>query len=480
MIALLLCLLAGSARAAQPLSLDQALAEALGQNPTLAAAELTVAQADGALVSARSVFDPNFTASGSWSRDESNQLFGGFIFEQRSNRAFSNAGLRGALPTGTSYRATGSFFNLQQTAPNISDPTAGDTRIIRQSPTFELGVSQELLRGFSSAFNRRQVLDARNGRDTAELRLIAQRQQTIAQVTRAYWQWAHTLRLAEIARERLSVAQEAARIARVQLTEGRIAPVDEVRVRTELVRARNNLLDADQQSVQAADELMILLGRRPGEELEPSSQLALPPAREWDITEAIRTAEEGNLDLRVAALEAEQAELSRRLAGHGLLPTLSVDLSANRSQVRDKQGDDPFETRPQESLQASASFAMPIGNRAARGELARASAIEAQRRINMDDQRRRLVADVARQVRLLNAAAVQVELADQEVALAGDTLAAEEARDQVGRALQRDVLDARTALFDAKARAARARMDYELAAVELLRLQGRLDVEIAR
>ena len=470
----------GSAGAAEALSLEQALAEALGQNPTLAAAELSVDQAEAGLLSARSAFEPTFTASGNLSRDQSNQLFAGLIFEQQSNRAVANAALRGALPTGTSYRASASFFNLQQDAPNFTNPTGGTVRIIRQSPSFELGVGQELLRGFRTAFNQRQVVDARNSRDIAELRLTAQRQQTIAQVTRAYWQWANTLRLAEIARERLSVAEEAARIAKVQLTEGRIAPVDEVRVRTELVRARNNVLDAEQQAVQSGDELALLLGRRPGDPLSPSSQLRMPDARTWDVGEAITAAEQGNLDLRIAELEAEQADLTLRLANHGLLPSLTLDLSANRSQVRDKQGDDPFETRPQESIQAGATFALPLGNRAARGEVRRSAALEAQRRINADEQRRRLVADVARQVRVLNAAAVQVQLADQEVELAADTLAAEEARDAVGRAIQRDVLDARTALFDAKARAARARMDYELAVVELLRLQGRLDVVGAR
>jgi len=481
MMFLLLTLFTGSASAAEPLTLDQALAEALGQNPTLAAAELTVEQAEGGLLAARSAFDPNFFASGTVSRDESNQLFGGTTFDQVSTRSFGNSGIQGALPSGTSYRATGSFFNLVQVARDFTETDRGPVTTVRQQPSFEIGASQELLRGFLSSFNRRAVLDAKNTRDVAKLRLIAERQQTIGQVTQAYWQWANALRLAEIAEERLGVAQEAARIARVQLQEGRIAPVDEVRVRTELVRARNNVLDVQQQAILAGDELMLLLGRRPGADVTPSSRLELPAAREWDMTEAIRLAEEGNFDLRIAELEAEQAELSRRLASHALLPTLTVDASINRSTARDKQDDaETFATNPQQSLQGGANFAMPLGNRAARGEVRRASAIEGQRKINVEEQRRRLVAQVARQVRVLNAAAVQVELADQEVELAADTLSAEEARDEVGRALQRDVLDARTALFDAKARAARARMDYELAAVELLRLQGRLDVGVAR
>lgn len=477
-LTLIATLFGGTASAAESLTLEQALAEALSQNPALATSELNLEQAQGNVMSAQGLFDPNFFAAGSLSRDQSSQLFGGTIFEQSSTRAFGNAGLRGDLPTGTSYRATGSFFNLEQEALDFQTQQVVPT--IRQSPSFELGVTQELLRGFRTSFNRRTVLDAKNSRDIASLRLIAERQQTLGQVTQAYWQWSNTLRLAEIAQERLAVAEEAARISGVQLREGRIAPVDEVRVRTELVRARTNLLDAQQQAIQAGDELMVLIGRRPGPAIEPGSELDLPKARTYDVAREIEIAEEGNLGLQIATLEADQAELSRRLAVHGLLPSLSVDLAVNRSAVRDKQGEADFIRRPQQNLEAGANFAMPLGNRAARGDVRRAAAIEGQRRVALEEQRRRLVADVARQVRLLNASAVQVDLADQEVELASATLAAEEARDEVGRALQRDVLDARTSLFDAKARAARARMDYELAVVELLRLQGRFDVDTVK
>lgn len=223
---------------------------------------------------------------------------------------------------------------------------------------------------------------------------------------------------------------------------------------------------------------MVLLGRRPGDDVFPSSTIELPDAVTFDMDREISLAEEGNFDLLIAELEAEQAELSHKLATHALLPSLTLDGSFSRSQVTNKQGDLPSQTVPQQNLQGTATFSMPLGNRASRGEVRRAAAIEGQRKITLQDQRRQLVAQVARQVRVLNAAKVQVDLSEQEVELAADTLAAEEARDEVGRALQRDVLDARTAMFDAKARAARARMDYELAVVELRRLQGMLELAV--
>ena len=73
----------------------------------------------------------------------------------------------------------------------------------------------------------------------------------------------------------------------------------------------------------------------------------------------------------------------------------------------------------------------------------------------------------------------QITLADQEVALAEETLKAEEARANVGRAVQRDVLEARVAVFDAKLQAAKARSDRQLAWIELQLLQGTLTVQSA-
>ena len=49
-----------------------------------------------------------------------------------------------------------------------------------------------------------------------------------------------------------------------------------------------------------------------------------------------------------------------------------------------------------------------------------------------------------------------------------------EALADVGRAIQKDVLEARTELDRSRADAAKARTDYRLAQVELLRLQGQL------
>ena len=87
---------------------------------------------------------------------------------------------------------------------------------------------------------------------------------------------------------------------------------------------------------------------------------------------------------------------------------------------------------------------------------------------------RSIRSQVEQQVRALSTARRSVELADANHRLAEETLRAEEALAEVGRAIQKDVLEARTEVARTRAEAAKARTDYRLAQTELLRLQGQL------
>ena len=95
--------------------------------------------------------------------------------------------------------------------------------------------------------------------------------------------------------------------------------------------------------------------------------------------------------------------------------------------------------------------------------------------VSLQEMERSVRAQVEQKVRELNSAQRRVELADANQRLAEQTLAAEEALAEVGRKIQRDVLEARSNAESAKVEAAKARVDYRLALVDLLRLQGQLD-----
>jgi len=159
------------------------------------------------------------------------------------------------------------------------------------------------------------------------------------------------------------------------------------------------------------------------------------------------------------------------------LPSLSATGSAGLGAQDTSAGDAVsglFEEDAFPFVQVSGSFSMPILNRAARGEAKRLAVTEVQRRnavVELEDSVR---SQVAQQVRVLESSRRRVELADANVRLARETLAAEEALREAGRNIEKDVLEARTQVDRTLAEAAKSRTDYRLAQVELLRLQGLL------
>lgn len=472
--ALVALALSPPARAADTLTLDQTVAEALAGHPALATSRLQVERADGGVLASKATFDPQLRVQGDVRNEESNQLFGGLVFDQSTLRTSATSTVSGSLPTGTGYTLTGTYSQNNQEAPDFR--TGQITETVRTAPGVTAQLSQEVLRGHRMAFNRRQVVNANNAYAVAELQVEAQRQRALAEVANAYWSWVHTVALVDIAGERVDVAVEALRVGEAQLDEGRIAPVEVTRLRIAEVQARKARLDAEQAAARSGDALLVLIGRTPGAEITPGTPLdQVPDASTLEVEPAVEEALAGNLDLRVDALEAEQAALSTRLARHGQLPSLTLDGTLGLTQITNKIDGDQREPLPNQTFAAGATFTVPLGNRAARGEYAQTQADEALRRQELEQRRRQIAQETADQVRALRAAAEQVRLADLELELARQTLSAEEARQAAGRAVTKDVLEARTERFDAEIRLAKARVDAQLALIDLLRLQGRLD-----
>ena len=99
-----------------PLSLQQALEEALAQNPELATSKLSVESAEAQVLSAQSAYDPQLSLNGTWSDSAQNSLFNGFIFDIEETSLNTWARLGGTLPTGTTLRRAG---QLQQLEPDL-------------------------------------------------------------------------------------------------------------------------------------------------------------------------------------------------------------------------------------------------------------------------------------------------------------------------------------------------------------------------
>ena len=81
------------------------------------------------------------------------------------------------------------------------------------------------------------------------------------------------------------------------------------------------------------------------------------------------------------------------------------------------------------------------------------------------------------QVRTPSSSQERVRLADAQLALAQETLKGEESLVDAGRSIYKDLLEARNELARVQGDAVKARIDFRLAQIELLRLQGLLEIE---
>jgi outer membrane protein TolC len=468
-ILLLWSALAGEGRL---LTYEDALAAA-ADNPTLRQAELRLAQTQEDVRSAWGGFDPSLRLDGGWSRSQSLQFQPPFPDPFRSVSESYNVGttVSAVAPSGTSGTLTGRLLSFRSDI-EIDDGTFTQSYF---QPDFQLNVSQELLRGVKLAYNLQNVRKAREGFGLAELEVERARQQARADVARAYWTWVHAERASEIARGSVEVATEALRVGGEQVSAGQLAPVERTRLEAALVRSRSDALTADHAVRQAEDTLLLLLGAAPGEQLTPGSAIGDPAELTLDPAKAVDVALSQGLDVAVARARAEAAKLGLADARHNQLPSLTASVNAG-FQGGDANGwGSAFELLGGfPSFGVSGAFQVPLGGRAAKGQAERAALELAVQQASVSDVERQVRSQVEQQVRALVSARELVGLADANLRLAEETLAAEDALASVGRSILKDVLEARAAVDAARVEAIRARVDARVAEVELLRLQGQL------
>jgi outer membrane protein TolC len=474
------------ARAQEPVSLTDVLQAALSGNAALVEAGFDRDQAAGALLAARGQFDPMYLVQLGATRSKTVTFDFATLKNEQGNGWFFDQQLTGDLGTGTSWALDLALARDYRDTVTGSGPTAVEE--VRDSYASGLtgSVTQQLLRGFRYSYNVQHVTLARADLDLAELTVEKQRQAALFAAQEAYWGWLYAYQSEQIAQDAVSVAQEALRVGQVQLERGQLANVEVTRLEAALVQAQQDELDARNASEQAANALLVAIGRDPGTDVLPSTLAGEVPALDIDPAQAVQVALAQNLDLALARKALERAELDSSNARHALLPELSLTASASTGATRCRDSScasgDALEAvaglfaGEQPEVQLSGQFDVPIGNRAARGDRDSAAAVVERRKMELADLERAVSAEVEDQVRTLASAGQRVSLADANLRLAQDTLAGEEALMAVGRTIQKNVLEARNAVAQARVDLSRAHTDFELAQARLLQLQGQLTV----
>ncbi|GEM_PF-1168058 len=497
-----------TAALATPLTYDDALDEALRANADLLGAQADVRAAEGSLLSTRGVYDPILGASLYTSANTSEDSlarfgFPGAVSLQDTDVNGWNLDLSQSFWTGTAWSvgwdstyATNAYgFYTTEGEPLATG--GSDEQLTKYFQNgLSLSLTQQLLDGVRLASNLATVRASQRAVTSAEAAQLQARQDVLAAAAAAYWDLYAAWRGEATADRAVEVATEEHRIVEAQVAAGNMAPIEATRVEAALAQARLDQITSRQAADAASDTLALVLGRSATERITPETGPGeVPQGLEIPVADAVSAAMDGSPALQLAQLGVDGADDDLLVARHGRLPSLAVTGSLGFNGYREydilvEQETDPaFDVGWSTGAAAARDklfsldyrnnylgleLSTPLGFRVERGQVLSAGAGLERARRDLEAAERSVAQQVAAQVRTIENAYSTVELAELNLRLAEETLAAEKARQDVGRAIQKDVLEAIRARDAAEAGLVSALVDFRKALVALKALQGKL------
>jgi len=339
-----------------------------------------------------------------------------------------------------------------------------------------MSVNQPLLQGFRTSYNLRGVIAAKRSLTSAEINALDQRQSTLSDTATAYHNLHYQAQLTAIAEETLHITSEERRIVIARVEQGDVADVELYRVEAAALEAKSQLLSAQNAQTSAAESLLLLLG------MPPNTPLTLTPPDEFNFTDPlnidqlIEYASTHNPNLNNLRIAEDLAESTLRDARHARLPELA---GIGRYTLYGQE--ENFSAATDEMLSGDlrgwylgAEATISLGNRTDRGSYEQSLAELQVAQVNREAAERGIEQQVRAQVRAIRSAQLQIELGEANLRAAEQTLTADQALRDAGRALEKDVLESIRDVRNSRTNLERSRTDYHLAIVALQRLKGEL------
>jgi outer membrane protein len=491
---------ASTASAQERLTLSDATARALKSNHAIKIEREDVAASDARILGANGEYDRQlrFDVGFSHGKDPITSIFSG-------------APSGSVAPTHSSFESGVSLSQLFKTGAvaTVSASVARDesnSAFILFDPAYttSLGVDlrQPLLRNRAIDPARAALRVTALDRDRSSAGLARQVLQTVSQVEVAYWQLVAARRDLEVHRGNVSLAERQREETQVRVKGGTVPGSDLAQPTAEVERRRGELLLAQEgvaRAERALKQLMIDSTADPMWEVEiVPVDTPDTPAMSITAAGAIADAQKNRPELAELAAAIAQTEVQTSLATDATKPNL--DLVAAYS-IRGLAGSQsswamPFGGAPStvpsslqgglgsswgslgqhdfHDLAVGISFAMPLGNRAARGDLGVAQANRRRAQTELAQMQDRIAVEVRNAMTALETAAGRVQAAQAGLAAAQTQLQAEQERFSAGLTTNFFVLTRQNDLALAQLTEIAARTSYRTAMTELRRATGTL------
>jgi len=424
-----------------------------------------------------------------------------------------------------SFHTGTTFFALWDNQRSSSTSSANFFNPAVQS-TLTAGFTQPLLNGFGTFVNTRNIQIAKNNRKISDLAFAQQAITTVTNTITAYWELAFARENVKVQQQAVTVAQKLYEDNKKQLEIGTMAPLDVTRAESELATDHQNLIVA--QTIRLQDE-QILKNAISKDPLAPNlvnveiitldkpSQPAMIETASFE--ESIKEAFAKRPDIQEEVLNLRNSAIDVRATHNALLPSLTltgqyssvglagsspnkgtprlvssgipiVDANGNPVTVNgvpifeptfstpingiSQQGFTTAQSQvfhsqfPDYNLQLT--FNLPLRNRAAQADSARALLVRRQLETQMQQLKNAALLDVRNTYIALTQDRAQVEAASKARELQQQTFDAEQKKYQLGASTlynviltQRDLINAQGAEIRALANLEEAKANYERA-----------------
>jgi outer membrane protein len=199
------------------------------------------------------------------------------------------------------------------------------------SSSLQISITQPLLNGFGLAMGTRNIRIAKNNRKIADWAFTAQAITTITNTITAYWELVYARENVKVNQQAVTVAQKLFEDNKKQLEIGSLAPLDVTRSESEVATDTQNLIFAQTTQLQDEQTLKNFISKDPlaaniiNVQVIPTDMPKQPAAIEAaSFEEALKEAFAKRPELQEEALNLLNAEIDVKANRNALLPTLSI------------------------------------------------------------------------------------------------------------------------------------------------------------
>jgi outer membrane protein TolC len=250
-----------------------------------------------------------------------------------------------------------------------------------------------------------------------------------------------------------------------QVNAGTAADIDALRSKVELQSRQQQLIQAKNDFAIQKITVARVIGLAPSQEFGLTDKSLYQPIENMTIDEALRRAYQSRSDYQAAMSDLRAAELSRRAAVAGYLPSLSFDANYGTG------GSHPSNATPVYDVHGTLSIPIFTGN-SVHGDVLKADARLEQSRERLDNLRAQIEADVRTALLNLESSAEQVKVARGNIDLADQTLAQSRDRFTAGVTDTVEVVQSQEAVASAHEQYISSLYNYNFAKISLIRALG--------